>query len=53
MEIVSTELTFGGNLILDNTGRWLSKLSLRWYERHAAWIFPALDIRCHLKVRKS
>ena len=53
MEIVSTELTFGGNLILDNAGRWISKLSLKWYERHAAWVFPALDIQCHLRVRKS
>jgi hypothetical protein len=53
MEIVSTELTFGGNLILDNAGRWISKLSLKWYERHAAWIFPALDIKCRLRVLKS
>ncbi|MCC7173867.1 MAG: class I SAM-dependent methyltransferase [Bryobacterales bacterium] len=51
-EIVRTELTFGGNLVLDNLGRWLSRLSLPWYERHAAWVLPALDIRCHLKVRK-
>lgn len=51
-DIVSVELTFGGNLVLDNAGRWLARRSLRWYERHAAWIFPALDIRCHLRARK-
>lgn len=51
-EIVSLRLTFGGNLILDNLGRLLARLSLRWYERHAAWIFPAQDIHCHLRVRK-
>ena len=51
-EIVRVELTFGGNLVLDNAGRALARLSLRWYERHAAWIFPALDIRAHLRARK-
>ena len=51
-EVVSVELTFGGNLILDNLGRALARLSLRWYERHAAWILPALDIRCHLRAIK-
>ena len=52
-EIVSVELTFGGNLVLDNLGRLLARRSLTWYERHAAWIFPALDIRAHLRARKS
>src|SRR6185295_700747 len=52
-DIVKVELTFGGNFLLDNMGRFLAKRSLKWYERHAAWIFPALDIRCHLKARKS
>ncbi len=52
-EIVSVELTFGGNLVLDNLGRLVARRSLRWYERHAAWIFPALDIRGHLRARKS
>jgi len=51
-DIVKVELTFGGNFLLDNMGRWLAKRSLAWYERHAAWIFPALDIRCHLRARK-
>ena len=51
-EIVSVELTFGGNLLLDNAGRWLERTNRRWYERHAAWIFPALDIRAHLRAVK-
>jgi len=51
-DIVSVELTFGGNLVLDNLGRLLARLSLRWYERHAAWVLPAQDIRCHLRARK-
>jgi hypothetical protein len=51
-EIVSLSLTFGGNFLLDGTGRWLARRSLQWYERHAAWMFPALDIRCRLRVSK-
>lgn len=51
-DIVAVELTFGGNFLLDNVGRFLANRSLRWYERHAAWVFPALDIRCHLRARK-
>ena len=49
---VSVELTFGGNFILDNLGRALARGNLKWYERHAAWVFPALDIRCHLRAVK-
>lgn len=45
-------LTFGGNLLLDNLGRAISGLSLKWYERHCAWVFPALDIRARLRVIK-
>jgi hypothetical protein len=51
-DIAKVELTFGGNLVLDNLGRLLARTSLKWYERYDAWIFPALDIRCHLKARK-
>jgi hypothetical protein len=51
-DIVDTRLTFGGNFLLDNAGRLISTASMRWYERHAAWIFPAWDIHCHLRVRK-
>ena len=46
------ELTFGGNFVLDKMGRWLARRSLKWYERHAAWVFPALDIRARLRARK-
>jgi SAM-dependent methyltransferase len=52
-DIVAVELTFGGNFLLDNLGRFLARRSLKWYERHAAWTFPALDIRAHLRARKS
>ncbi len=52
-DIVAVSLTFGGNFVLDNLGRCLARVSLRWYERHAAWTFPALDIRCHLRALKQ
>jgi hypothetical protein len=47
------DLTFGKNFVLDGAGRWLARRNLEWYERHAAWMFPAQDVRCHLRVRKS
>ncbi len=50
--IEELELTFGKNFVLDGTGRWLARRNLEWYERHAAWVFPAQDIRCRLRVRK-
>jgi hypothetical protein len=50
--IEELEVTFGKNLVLDGTGRWLARRNLVWYERHAAWIFPAQDIRCRLKAQK-
>jgi SAM-dependent methyltransferase len=50
--IEELDLTFGKNFVLDGMGRWLARRNLEWYERHAAWIFPAQDIRCHLKIRK-
>jgi SAM-dependent methyltransferase len=45
-------LTFGKNFVLDGAGRFLARRNLEWYERHAAWVFPAQDIRCHLRVKK-
>lgn len=51
-EVAALELTFGKNFFLDGIGRWLARRNLEWYERHAAWMFPAQDIRCRLKVRK-
>jgi SAM-dependent methyltransferase len=50
--IEDVELTFGKNFLLDGAGRWLARRNLEWYERHAAWIFPASDIRCRMWVRK-
>jgi serine/threonine protein kinase len=41
-----------GKRAFEGTGRWLAHRNLEWYECHAAWIFPAQDIRCHLKIRK-
>ncbi len=52
-DIIGVELTFGGNFLLDNLGRFLSRRSTKWYERHAAWVLPALDIRAHLRARKQ
>lgn len=52
-EVEEVELTFGKNFLLDGVGRWLARRNLAWYERHAAWIFPAQDIRCRLRIRKS
>ena len=51
-ELERVELTFGENLVLDGLGRRIAKLSLRWYERHGAWIFPALDSRARLRAVK-
>lgn len=51
-DVEALELTFGKNFLLDGVGRWLARRNLEWYERHAAWIFPASDIRCRLRVRK-
>jgi hypothetical protein len=51
-EVVSVELTFGGNFVLDNLGRALARANLKWYERHAAWVLPALDIRGRLRAIK-
>jgi hypothetical protein len=52
-ELVGLELTFGGNAVLDNLGRLTARLSLRWYERHCAFILPALDIRARLRAVKA
>jgi len=50
--IEELELTFGKNFVLDGIGRWLARRNLEWYERRAAWVFPAQDIRCRLKAKK-
>ena len=50
--IVERRLTFGGNLILDNLGRLCAALSIDFYEKHLAWIFPARNLFCRLTVVK-
>jgi len=52
-DVIEVELTFGGNFVLDNLGRAINRMSRKWYERHAAWMFPALDIRAHLRAIKT
>ncbi len=51
--ILEVSLTFGHSFLLDGLGRLLAALSLRWYEKHATWIFPAQDIRCTLEAVKD
>jgi SAM-dependent methyltransferase len=50
--VESVALTFGKNFVLDGFGRLLAKRNLQWYERHAAYLFPAQDIHCTLRARK-
>ena len=50
--ILERSLTFGGNLLLDNLGRFFAALSEDFYEKHLAWIFPARNIHCRLQALK-
>jgi hypothetical protein len=50
--ILERRLTFGGNLLLDNLGRVCAALSVDFYEKHFAWVFPARSIFCRLSVVK-
>ena len=50
--LIERRLTFGGNLLLDNLGRLIAKVSPDFYEKHFAWIFPARNIHCRLAVVK-
>ncbi len=50
--ILERRLSFGGNLILDGLGRLLAAISVDFYEKHFAWIFPARNIYCKLAVMK-
>ncbi len=50
--ILERRLTFGGNLLLDNIGRLIAALSIHFYEKHFAWVFPARNIHCWLEVVK-
>jgi Methyltransferase domain len=50
--IIERHLTFGHNFILDNMGKLMARLSVDFYEKHFAWIFPARNIHCRLEVVK-
>ena len=50
--ILERRLTFGGNLLLDNLGRLVAAISVNFYEKHCAWVFPARNIHCRLAVVK-
>ena len=50
--ILERRLTFGGNILLDNLGRMISGISVDFYEKHFAWIFPARNLFCRLSVLK-
>ena len=50
--ILERRLTFGGNFLLDNLGRMFAAISVDFYEKHLAWIFPARTVFCRLSVSK-
>jgi hypothetical protein len=50
--IVERRLSFGGNIVLDNLGRLFARLSIDFYEKHMAWIFPARNLFCRMTVVK-
>ena len=50
--ILERRLTFGGNFLLDNLARLFASASVDFYEKHCAWIFPARNIFCRLRVVK-
>jgi len=50
--LLERRLTFGGNLLFDSLGRLCAALSVDFYEKHFAWVFPARNIFCRLEVVK-
>ena len=50
--ILDRRLTFGGNLLFDNLARLAAWISVDFYEKHLAWIFPARNIVCRLRIVK-
>ena len=50
--ILERGLTFGHNFLLDNLGRLIAGISVDFYEKHFAWIFPARNMTCRLVVVK-
>ena len=51
--ILDCRVTFGHSFLLDGIGRAIASWSLPWYEKHAAWIFPAQEISCTMEVIKT
>ena len=50
--ILDRQIDFGGNLLFDNLGRLAARISVDFYEKHLAWIFPARNLFCRLEVVK-
>jgi hypothetical protein len=50
--IIERRLAFGGNLLLDNLGRAFAGTSIDFYEKHLAWMFPARNLFCRMRVVK-
>ena len=50
--ILERRLTFGGNILFDNFGRLIAAISIDFYEKHMAWMFPARNLFCRLSVLK-
>ncbi len=50
--ILERRLTFGGNILLDNLGRLWAGISIDFYEKHLAWVFPARNLICRLSALK-
>lgn len=51
-QILDRRLTFGGNFLLDNFARLWANHAPDFYEKHLAWILPARNIFCRLRVIK-
>jgi SAM-dependent methyltransferase len=50
--ILERGLTFGRNLLFDNFARFFAAISIDFYEKHFAWMFPARNLVCRLSVVK-
>jgi SAM-dependent methyltransferase len=51
-EILDRRLEFGSNFLLDNLGRMAAGISIDFYEKHLAWIFPGRNLYCRLRTVK-
>jgi SAM-dependent methyltransferase len=50
--IIERRLTFGGNLFFDGIARFWARISVDFYEKHVAWVFPARNLVCRLAIVK-